>query len=103
MKKTSQGLSVRILEKEYQIACGDEERDDLIKASRYLEVKLKEIAGKGKIIGSERAAIMAALNISYEMVVSQDAMRQHSSHEKRLENLQSEVRGMVEKFKQSSM
>ena len=103
MKKTSTGLSVRILEKEYQIACADEERDDLIKAARYLEARLKEIAGKGKIIGSERAAIMAALNISYEMVKSQDVMGQQSNHEHRLEKLQKEVRGVVEKFRQSSI
>ncbi len=103
MKKTNKGLSVRILEKEYQIACTDEERDDLIQAARYLETKLKEIAGKGKIIGSERAAIMAALNISYEMVKSQDIMSQQSSHEKRLEKLQKEVRGVVDKFKQANL
>lgn len=103
MKKTSTGLSVRILEKEYQIACAEDERDDLIKAARYLEARLKEIAGKGKIIGSERAAIMAALNISYEMVKSQDIMGQQSSHEQRLEKLQKEVRGVVEKFRQSSI
>ena len=103
MKKTNKGLSVRILEKEYQIACTDEERDDLIQAARYLETKLKEIAGKGKIIGSERAAIMAALNISYEMVKSQDIMSQQSSHEKRLEKMQKEVRGVVDKFKQANL
>ena len=103
MKKTDRGVNVRILEKEYQKACGEEERDDLIKASRYLERKLKEVAGQGKIIGSERAAIMAALNIAYEMVKSQEVMSQQSSNEKRLENLQSEVRGLVEKFRQSSI
>ena len=103
MKKTDRGVSVRILEKEYQIACGEEERDDLIKASRYLEHKLKEVAGQGKIIGSERAAIMAALNIAYDMVKSQEVMSQQSSNEKRLENLQREVRGLVEKFRQSSI
>lgn len=103
MKKTNQGLSVRILEKEYQIACTEEEQDDLIKAARYLEHKLKEIAGKGKIIGSERAAIMAALNISYEMLLSQDSIRQQNDHERRLENLQKEVQGVVEKFRQSSI
>ncbi len=103
MKKTSTGLSVRILEKDYQIACADDERDDLVKAARYLEARLKEIAGQGKIIGSERAAIMAALNISYEMVKSQDIMGQQSSHEQRLEKLQKEVRGVVEKFRQSSI
>jgi len=103
MKKTNTGLSLRILEKEYQIACSDDECDDLMKASRYLESKLKEIAGQGKIIGSERAAIMAALNISYEMVKSQDIMGQQNSHEKRLEKLQKEVRGVVDKFRQSSL
>ena len=103
MKKTDQGLSVRILEKEYQIACTDEERDDLIKAARYLETKLREIAGKGKIIGSERAAIMAALNIAYDMVQSENAISQQSSHEKRLEKLQNEVQTVVEKFRQASL
>ena len=103
MKKTDRGVSVRILEKEYQVACAAEERDDLIKASRYLERKLKEVSGQGKIIGSERAAIMAALNIAYDMVKSQEVMGQQSSNEKRLENLQKEVRGLVEKFRQSSL
>ena len=103
MKKTDQGLSVRILEKEYQIACSDEERDDLIKAARYLESKLKEIAGKGKIIGSERAAIMAALNIAYDMVLSENTLRQQSSHEQRLEKLQNEVQAVVDKFRQAAL
>ena len=103
MKKTANGLSVRILEKEYQIACSEEERDDLIKATHYLESKLKEISGNGKIIGSERAAIMAALNISYEVVRSQDAMTQQGSHEKRLEKLQGDVREVLDQFKQASI
>lgn len=103
MKKTEKGLSIRILEKEYQIACSEEERDDLIKATHYLEAKLKEISGKGKIIGSERAAIMAALNISYEMVRSKDAVAQQSGHEKRLEKLQGDVREVLDKFKQAAI
>ena len=48
MKKTSNGLSVRILEKEYQIACAEEECDDLIKAARYL--------GRGELIPAIRKA-----------------------------------------------
>jgi len=103
MKKTNTGLSVRILEKEYQIACAEDERDDLMKATRYLEGKLKEISGKGRIIGSERAAIMAALNISYEMVRSKDAVAQQGNHEKRLEKLQGDVRDVLNKFKQASV
>ncbi len=103
MSKVDKGLTVRILEKEYKIACTEQERDDLIKASRYLEGKLKEIADKGKIIGSERAAIMAALNISYEMVLSNNTLSQQSGHEKRLEKLQQEVRGVVDKYRQANL
>ncbi|MEE9448319.1 MAG: cell division protein ZapA [Arenicellales bacterium] len=103
MRKIEKGLSVRILDKDYQVACSEEERDDLIKAARYLENKLKEINAQGKIIGSERAAIMAALNISYEMVKSQSTINQQSTHEKRLENLQDEVRSVVEKYRQVNL
>ena len=103
MKKSDKGLTVRILEKDYQIACTEEEREDLIKASRYLEGKLKEIANKGRIIGSERAAIMAALNISYEMVLSKNSLSQQSNHEKRLEKLQEQVRDVVDKYRQVNL
>lgn len=103
MKKSDKGLSIRILEKDYQIACAEEEREDLIKAATYLQKKLEEIAGKGKIIGSERAAIMAALNIAYEMVCSQDMLEKQQSYEKRLESLQEEVQDVVNKYRQSSL
>ena len=46
---------------------------------------------------------MAALNISYEVVRSQDAMTQQGSHEKRLEKLQGDVREVLDKFKQASI
>lgn len=103
MRKTEKGLSIRILEKEYQIACADEEREDLIKAARYLEGKLREISGKGKIIGSERAAIMAALNIAYDLVRSRDMLEKQGQYEKRLDSLQREVQGVVDKYRQSSL
>ena len=103
MKKTKSGLSVRILEKEYQIACREEEREDLIKATQYLEGKLSEIADKGKIIGSERAAIMAALNISYEMMQSENNVVEAQSNEKRIEKLHEEVSELVAKYRQATL
>ncbi len=103
MKKVDKGLSVLILDKEYQIACGDEERDDLVKAARYLEAKLSDVSKKGKIIGPERAAIMAALNISYELVQANKSSENESQYEERLEKLQSDVRVVVDKYKQTSL
>ncbi len=103
MKRVEKGLSVRILEKEYQIACGEDEREDLIEAARYLEGKLKDVGTKGKIIGPERAAIMAALNISYELVQANKTTQTESEYQERLERLQDDVRMVVDKYKQTSL
>jgi cell division protein ZapA len=103
MKKVEKGLSVRILDKEYQIACSDDEREDLVKAARYLEAKLSDVSNKGKIIGPERAAIMAALNISYELVQANKSTENESQYQDRLEKLQDDVRIVVDKYKQTSL
>ncbi|MFT6157409.1 MAG: cell division protein ZapA [Neolewinella sp.] len=103
MKKVEKGLSVRILDKEYQIACSDDEREDLVKAARYLEAKLSDVSNKGKIIGPERAAIMAALNISYELVQANKSTENESQYQDRLEKLQDDVRIVVDKYKQTGL
>ncbi len=103
MKKVEKGLAVKILDKEYQISCGDDERDDLLQAALHLETKLKEVGAKGKIIGPERAAIMAAINISYELVQAQKSSKDESHNQERLENLQEKVRSAVDKYKQTSL
>jgi cell division protein ZapA len=61
-------VSVYILDKEYLIACLPEERDKLLESSRHLDVKMREIRDSGKIIGIERIAVMAALNISHDLL-----------------------------------
>jgi len=59
--------SVQILDKEYLIACPPEERDDLQKAAALLGARLKDIREAGKIIGTERLLIMAALNMANDL------------------------------------
>ena len=61
-------VSIRILDKDYRIACPAEEQDSLIKASIYLNEKMNEIKDNGKLIGNERVAVMAALNITHELL-----------------------------------
>ena len=63
-------VSVRILEKEYQVACPVEERSDLLDAAEYLNVKMREIRDAGSVVGLDRIAVMAALNISNELLRS---------------------------------
>ena len=61
-------VSIIILDKEYRIACLPEERDTLLESSRYLDQKMREIRDGGKIIGTDRVAVMAALNIAHELL-----------------------------------
>lgn len=61
-------ISVRILEKEYQVACPVEERSDLLDSAEYLNGKMREIRDGGNVVGLDRIAVMAALNIANELL-----------------------------------
>ena len=61
-------VSIRILEKEYQVACPVEERTDLLDAAEYLNGKMREIRESGAVMGLDRIAVMAALNLSNELL-----------------------------------
>ncbi len=60
--------NVRILDTEYRVSCGPEEKEELQEAARYLDEEMRKIRGSGKVIGLDRIAVMAALNIAHEML-----------------------------------
>jgi len=66
MSKEAGGLEVNVMGREFRVSCTEEERRDLLKAVDYLNAKMREIRDSGKVIGVERIAIMAALNITHE-------------------------------------
>lgn len=68
MTAKSDGITIHILDKEYMIACTEDERHDLQRSADYLDTKMREIRDSGKIIGTDRIAVMAALNISHELL-----------------------------------
>ena len=61
-------VSVNILDKEYQVACPPEQEAELIVSASYLDKQMRSIRESGKVIGLERIAVMAALNISHELL-----------------------------------
>ena len=71
MSQESVPVTVRILDKEYRVACEPDERDGLQESARMLDQRMREIRQTGRVIGSDRIAVMAALNIAYELVKSQ--------------------------------
>ena len=61
-------VSVRILEKEYQFACPAEEKNDLIRSAEYLNARMKQIRDSGNVVGTDRIAVMAALNLANDLL-----------------------------------
>jgi len=61
-------VSVKILEKEYQVACPENEVDALTASARYLDRQMADIRATGKVFGLDRIAVMAALNIANELL-----------------------------------
>lgn len=59
---------VRILDKEYQISCPPSEQEALLKSARYLDENMRKIKSRGNIHGLEKISVMAALNITHEML-----------------------------------
>ncbi|MCC5886317.1 MAG: cell division protein ZapA [Gammaproteobacteria bacterium] len=68
MSNTMVTVSVSILGRDYQVSCPAEEREALERAARHLDEQMREIRNSGKIVGSERIAVMAALNLSHELL-----------------------------------
>ena len=61
-------ISVNLLGKEYQVSCPAEELDALTSAARFLDKQMNEIRAAGKVVGLDRIAVMAALNIANELL-----------------------------------
>lgn len=68
--KNGKAIDISIMGRDFCITCPEEEREELLKAVAYLDKKMREIRDAGKVIGSERIAIMAALNITHELLIA---------------------------------
>lgn len=82
-------VTVRILERDYQIGCPPEEREALLNAADYLSQQMTEVRDSGRVVGVERIAVMVALNIAHEFLGA-DHSRQ---------NIEQDVTRRVEKMR----
>ncbi|SRR5690554_4181537 len=68
MSKSPTTVEVSILDKDYLVACPPDQQDALRRAARHLDGKMRQIRTTGKVLGTERIAVMAALNITHELL-----------------------------------
>lgn len=71
MNESNAQVSVRILDKEYQVACPASERTDLLDSAEVLNARMREIRDGGRIVGLDRIAVMAALNMANDLLHAQ--------------------------------
>jgi cell division protein ZapA len=64
-------VTIRILEKEYNVACPTEDKASLLASAELLNGKMREIRDSGKVVGLDRVAVMAALNLANELIKAQ--------------------------------
>ncbi len=91
-------LTIKIMDKEYRIACPEEEKDNLRASADLLNDKLSEIKQQGSVIGTERIAIMAALNMSHEILHSQSLVVEHGDLNQRIDELSERISSSMRDF-----
>jgi cell division protein ZapA len=86
-------VTVRILDKEYRVACQPDEQEGLVESARLLDQRMREIRQSGRIVGVDRIAVMAALNITYELLqAKQGSSTADPEIDRRLVGLQERIK-----------
>lgn len=94
-------VTVHILDKEYRVACNRGEEDSLIASARFVDQKMREIRSSGKVLGTDRIAVMTALNMAHELLERQSHKDQVSeSISNRLRNMQQKIDSILSKENQ---
>ncbi|HTY49310.1 MAG TPA: cell division protein ZapA [Steroidobacteraceae bacterium] len=94
-------VSVRILEKEYFVACPHEERAALLDAAEFLNARMREIRDTGKVVGLDRVAVMAALNLANELLqLKERAVRRDAELGTRVRSARSRAEAALAKGQQ---
>lgn len=91
MTQTTVPVILHILDKEYRIACPEGERDALLTSAAHLNRKIKEIRDSGRVVGADRIAVMAALNVTHEL------LRQNSHKDERAQAAAARIRVLQDK------
>ena len=92
MSKQAEAITIEVLDKQYTVTCPPEEKQDLLESARILNDRLKEVRGGGKVLGTERMAVMTALNVIHEYTLLQKAQSQVDGT---LERLRGKLDGAV--------
>ncbi len=96
----TEAVTIRVLDKDYQIACPVDERDALLDSARFLDGKMREIRDHRKMVGTDRVAVMAALNITHDLLQCESGKDGGSGSKTKLRSLQAKVEAAISRGRQ---
>lgn len=100
MAGEKKAVKVSIMQREFTIACREEETQGVIEAASYLDRQMRSIADNNQALGADRCAIMAALNISHELLEVRRSIGRNNEVSERLERLHDEIDQAMDDIRQ---
>jgi cell division protein ZapA len=85
------GVDVNIMGREFTVSCTDEERPGLMAAVNYIDRKMRDIRDSGKVVGVERIAVMAALNLAHELLTTSSGDFDIGDYKRRIISMQEQI------------
>ena len=92
---SNSGVDVNIMGREFKVSCSEDEREGLITSVNYLDKKMREIRDTGKVIGVERIAIMAALNLAHELLTTRSGGVDIGDFKRRIVSMQEQIDDVI--------
>ncbi|MGS2722846.1 cell division protein ZapA [Porticoccus sp. GXU_MW_L64] len=99
----SDTTNIRILDKEYQVSCPPDERVALLDSARALDQRMRNIKNSGNVLGLERIAVMAGLNLTYDLMKVEQEGAMGKEMEQRLVNLNNNLDDALLEFENAQL
>jgi len=96
MSEEQKPVTINILDKEYTVACTDDEREALNSSVEFLNGKIKEVRSNGKVVGSERIVVMAALNIVHEFLEKESSNEVPEDAQETIKRVHNKISNVLE-------
>lgn len=98
MSNNASSVNIRVLDKDYTVSCPEDNKASLLEAADLLNQKIKEIRDLGSIIGSERIAVMAALNLAHEFLSADKDSSNLNTVDQRISSLKDKINSALEQI-----
>lgn len=97
MSEEATTVTIRLLDREYRISCAPDERSDLKRAAEHLDEKMKEIRD-AQVVGLDRIAVMAALNMTHELLLANRSLTGQQDQSQKLTQLTDKMEKEIRAF-----